>query len=115
MSKYSLTLPLWLSGHSIFHNDITTENIMTDSRTRLKDNLIIVATVINIVLAIGVIFGGMKWITEIDSSVRVLQDGQKINADSIKELQKWKSDVDQRLTIHETLDDSRFKKSGVIR
>ena len=83
---------------------------MVDSmRSRLKDNLIIVATTVNIALGLGILFGGMKWVTEMDSSVRMLQDGQKVTADSIKDLQKWKTEVDTKMTIHETLDNERFK------
>jgi hypothetical protein len=43
-----------------------------DTRTRFKDNLIIIATSLNIVLAAGAIFGGMNWIARVNNNMETL-------------------------------------------
>jgi hypothetical protein len=40
-----------------------------EAKTKWKDTLSIVATTINIVLSLGVILGGMKWITEVNTNM----------------------------------------------
>lgn len=40
-----------------------------DARRNLKDTLGIVATALNILLSLGVIFGGMKWINTVNTTL----------------------------------------------
>ena len=40
-----------------------------DARRNLKDTLGLVATALNILLSLGVIFGGMKWINTVSSTL----------------------------------------------
>jgi hypothetical protein len=43
-----------------------------DGRLKLKDNLIIAATALNIVLAGGTILGGMNWVTKVNTNMETL-------------------------------------------
>jgi hypothetical protein len=40
-----------------------------DAKRNLKDTLGLVATALNILLSLGVIFGGMKWINTVSSTL----------------------------------------------
>jgi hypothetical protein len=61
----------------------------TEQRTKLKDMLIIVATIVTILLNTGVVFGGMKWITEVNSQLAVLSRNQGWVLSKIEEITKW--------------------------
>lgn len=67
---------------------------MESTAAKTKDILIIIATVINILLCAGAIFGGMNWIAEVNTKLAVVTEHQKWSIQKIEEMKKWETDHD---------------------
>lgn len=72
-----------------------------EKRSKAKDVLIIIATSLNIILSGGAILGLMKWISEVNSTIAVLQYNQKQTAEVIKSIQEWQEDSKLKWSAHD--------------
>ena len=85
----------------------------TEGRKNLKDNLSIVATALNILLSLGVILGGMNWISQVNVNLEKLTtaisglDSRLANAEA--ELRH----IDRRHVAEDALCKTAIKGVGV--
>lgn len=60
-----------------------------EQRAKLKDMLIIIATSITILLNMGVVFGGMNWVTEVNSQLAIISKNQTWVLSQIADITRW--------------------------
>ena len=72
-------------------------------RPSWRDNSIIITMVLNLIFLIGVIFGGLKWITEVNTTLAIVQSRQEIVLKTIKDIQDFDVEVAKRHAVEDAL------------
>jgi len=62
----------------------------TEARSKLKDNLVIIATSLTIMVNMGLVLGGMNWISEVNSHLKRVNDQMSEITGQLKDLQVWR-------------------------
>lgn len=74
-----------------------------DARRNLKDTLGIVATALNILLSLGVIFGGMKWINTVNTTLETTAAAvQKLDT-RMAEAERALREMDKRHAVEDAI------------
>ena len=68
-----------------------------------RDITIVITMILNLIFLVGVIFGGMKWITEVNSSMALLQSRQEAMSQTIKDIQEFDLKVSDRHIVEDAL------------
>jgi hypothetical protein len=83
-----------------------------EGRQSVKDNLIIVATSLNILLALGAILGGMNWISEVNRSQEVITRSLNQLEARMDNTERALREVDKRHAIEDAGLSSSLKGLG---
>lgn len=74
------------------------ENIaaVIDPKRDWRSIMVVLTAILNVITLLVFIFGGMNWITQVNSRMEVTAKQIEITASAVKELQDWSLSVDKR-------------------
>jgi Tfp pilus assembly protein PilN len=81
--------------------DRTTNNFT--GRPTWRDNAMVVTMVLNLTFLVGVIFGGMKWVNDVNTSMALLQSRQEAMSQTIKDIQDFDITIRDRHIVEDAL------------
>ena len=74
-----------------------------------KDTAVIVTLTLNIMFLLGTVFGGMNWVTQVNSNLAIIQSRQEFVLKAIKDIQDHDEQTIRRHAIEDALDPTRAK------
>ena len=84
-------------------NALEKSQLMADGKRDWRTNMVVLTAILNIITLLVFIFGGMNWITQVNSRMEVTSKQIEVTAQAVKDLQNWAVQVDKRHSAQDAI------------